>query len=300
MRSRAAPLPPRHADGHRAAPSAALRRGRRACSTARGIRLRAPQRERAVPRRRATSCSATRWASSSRYYAAADVAFVGGSLLPLGGQNLIEAIAVGTPTLVGPHTFNFADAAAQAVAARRRAARRRCRRVARGSRRASRAIPRGATACGDAALAFHAAHRRRDRSPVGVAGAAARAVRPFNRRLRSSRSCSVSVADRGLEAQHGDQVLEVGVGEVAPRREDVLLDVQHVEVGADADFLAEDVRLQRDLGRGHRLLERLHARRRAVDAGEAVLRVGRRRAAWPTRGRRAPGPAARSSRARAN
>ncbi len=51
------------------------------------------------------------------YYAAADVAFVGGSLLPLGGQNLLEALAAGTPTLVGPHTFNFTDAAAKAVAA---------------------------------------------------------------------------------------------------------------------------------------------------------------------------------------
>jgi 3-deoxy-D-manno-octulosonic-acid transferase len=51
------------------------------------------------------------------YYEAADVAFVGGSLAPLGGQNLIEPIAVGTPTLIGPHTFNFAEAAAQAVAA---------------------------------------------------------------------------------------------------------------------------------------------------------------------------------------
>ncbi|MFO1315956.1 MAG: lipid IV(A) 3-deoxy-D-manno-octulosonic acid transferase [Burkholderiales bacterium] len=51
------------------------------------------------------------------YYAAADVAFVGGSLLPLGGQNLLEALAAGTPTLVGPHTFNFADATQKAVAA---------------------------------------------------------------------------------------------------------------------------------------------------------------------------------------
>ncbi|RJX33472.1 MAG: 3-deoxy-D-manno-octulosonic acid transferase [Oxalobacter sp.] len=41
------------------------------------------------------------------YYAAADLAFIGGSLLPLGGQNLIEACAVGTPVLIGPHTFNF-------------------------------------------------------------------------------------------------------------------------------------------------------------------------------------------------
>jgi len=51
------------------------------------------------------------------YYAAADVAFVGGSLLPLGGQNLIEPIAAGVPTLVGPNTFNFTHAADAAIAA---------------------------------------------------------------------------------------------------------------------------------------------------------------------------------------
>ncbi|PZP61167.1 MAG: 3-deoxy-D-manno-octulosonic acid transferase [Azospira oryzae] len=49
------------------------------------------------------------------YYAACDVAFVGGSLLPLGGQNLIEACAVGAPVLIGPHTFNFEEAARRAV-----------------------------------------------------------------------------------------------------------------------------------------------------------------------------------------
>ena len=49
------------------------------------------------------------------YYAACDVAFIGGSLLPLGGQNLIEACAVGKPVLIGPHTFNFAQAAEDAV-----------------------------------------------------------------------------------------------------------------------------------------------------------------------------------------
>ena len=51
------------------------------------------------------------------YYANAGVAFVGGSLLPFGGQNLIEPIALGVPTIVGPHTFNFADAANGAIAA---------------------------------------------------------------------------------------------------------------------------------------------------------------------------------------
>ncbi len=51
------------------------------------------------------------------YFGAADVAFVGGSLVPTGGQNLIEACAIGTPVLIGPHTFNFADATDEAVRA---------------------------------------------------------------------------------------------------------------------------------------------------------------------------------------
>lgn len=51
------------------------------------------------------------------YYAIADVAFVGGSLLPHGGQNLIEPIAAGCPTLVGPHMFNFAEATRTAIEA---------------------------------------------------------------------------------------------------------------------------------------------------------------------------------------
>jgi 3-deoxy-D-manno-octulosonic-acid transferase len=50
------------------------------------------------------------------YYAACDCAFIGGSLLPLGGQNLIEACALGKPVLVGEHTFNFLDATNEAVA----------------------------------------------------------------------------------------------------------------------------------------------------------------------------------------
>jgi 3-deoxy-D-manno-octulosonic-acid transferase len=51
------------------------------------------------------------------YYAACDVAFVGGSLMPLGGQNLIEAASVGRPVLVGPHTFNFEEATRLAIEA---------------------------------------------------------------------------------------------------------------------------------------------------------------------------------------
>lgn len=51
------------------------------------------------------------------YYAASDMAYIGGSLIPLGGQNLIESCAVGTPVLMGPHTFNFAQATDDAIAA---------------------------------------------------------------------------------------------------------------------------------------------------------------------------------------
>ncbi|MEN9842793.1 MAG: hypothetical protein RLZZ612_622, partial [Pseudomonadota bacterium] len=50
------------------------------------------------------------------YYSMADVALLGGSFAPLGGQNLIEAAACACPLVLGPHTFNFAQAAEQAVA----------------------------------------------------------------------------------------------------------------------------------------------------------------------------------------
>jgi 3-deoxy-D-manno-octulosonic-acid transferase len=45
------------------------------------------------------------------------VALLGGSFEPLGGHNLIEAAACGCPLLIGPHTFNFAQAAEFALAA---------------------------------------------------------------------------------------------------------------------------------------------------------------------------------------
>ena len=51
------------------------------------------------------------------YYRACDVAFIGGSLLAYGGQNLIEACAAGVPAIIGPYTYNFAQAAESAIAA---------------------------------------------------------------------------------------------------------------------------------------------------------------------------------------
>src|SRR5579875_1011031 len=44
-----------------------------------------------------------------RYFAAADLAFVGGSLVPIGGHNVLEPAALSRPVLVGPHTFNFEE-----------------------------------------------------------------------------------------------------------------------------------------------------------------------------------------------
>jgi 3-deoxy-D-manno-octulosonic-acid transferase len=51
------------------------------------------------------------------YYAACDIAFIGGSLLPMGGQNLIEACALSKPVLLGPYTFNFDQISKDAIEA---------------------------------------------------------------------------------------------------------------------------------------------------------------------------------------
>lgn len=54
-------------------------------------------------------------AEMALYYSLASAALLGGSFLPLGGQNLIEACACACPVILGPHTFNFAEAAEQAL-----------------------------------------------------------------------------------------------------------------------------------------------------------------------------------------
>jgi 3-deoxy-D-manno-octulosonic-acid transferase len=107
------------------------------------------------------------------YYAACDVAFIGGSLLPLGGQNLIEACAVGKPVLVGPHTFNFEEATRLAIEAGA------AERVADGAglgEELTRLLcdPARARAMGEAGLAFAARHR----------GATARILRMVEGALR--------------------------------------------------------------------------------------------------------------------
>ncbi len=49
------------------------------------------------------------------FYAAADVAFVGGSLVPIGGHNVLEPAALGVPIVVGPYLFNFAEISASLI-----------------------------------------------------------------------------------------------------------------------------------------------------------------------------------------
>ena len=92
------------------------------------------------------------------WYALADVALLGGSFAPLGGQNLIEAAACGCPLLMGPHTFNFAQAADLAIEA---GAARRVDDVGAAVALALRLLHDGPArqAMGDAGRAFTAAHR---------------------------------------------------------------------------------------------------------------------------------------------
>lgn len=51
------------------------------------------------------------------FYAASDVAFVGGSLVPVGGHNILEPAALGRPILTGPHYFNFNEITKQFIKA---------------------------------------------------------------------------------------------------------------------------------------------------------------------------------------
>lgn len=126
------------------------------------------------------------------YYALADVALLGGSFAPLGGQNLIEAAACGCPLLMGPHTFNFAQAAALAIdagAAERvagiDAGVRRAAALAMGAGGGSAPSPREAMAA--AALAFAGQHR-------GAAERMAAALGPYlaSRLLAASTSPAAS------------------------------------------------------------------------------------------------------------
>lgn len=92
------------------------------------------------------------------YYGLAGVALLGGSFEPLGGQNLIEAAACGCPVVMGPHTFNFAEAAELAAAA---GAARRVASMEEGVRVALNLLSDGARRdrMAQASLAFAAAHR---------------------------------------------------------------------------------------------------------------------------------------------
>jgi 3-deoxy-D-manno-octulosonic-acid transferase len=92
------------------------------------------------------------------YFGLADAALLGGSFAPLGGQNLIEAAACGCPVLMGPHTFNFAQAAEMADEA---GAAFRCADLARAVEQAQQLLGDGPALqkARDNALAWSQAHR---------------------------------------------------------------------------------------------------------------------------------------------
>lgn len=104
------------------------------------------------------------------YYRAADLVFIGGSLLPLGGQNLIEPASIGVPVLMGPSTYNFAEASAQAFACGAAL------QVADAGQMVAKinellAEPHRRAAMAQAALAFSQAHRGASRRIVGLIAA---------------------------------------------------------------------------------------------------------------------------------
>jgi 3-deoxy-D-manno-octulosonic-acid transferase len=76
-----------------------------------GLRVQA-RREQGLPDAQAQVFVVDTLGELMAFYAAADVAFVGGSLQEVGGHNLLEPAALGVPALVGPHTYNFQDIAA--------------------------------------------------------------------------------------------------------------------------------------------------------------------------------------------
>lgn len=92
------------------------------------------------------------------YYGLADAALLGGSFEPLGGQNLIEAAAGGCPVVMGPHTFNFLEAAMLAESA---GAALRVTSMGQAVQSAHRLVtdPVAQAAMSDTALRFSAAHR---------------------------------------------------------------------------------------------------------------------------------------------
>ena len=109
----------------------------------------------------AAALSAEVWLGDSMgempaYYAAAAVAWLGGSFAPLGGQNLIEAAACACPLILGPSTYNFAEAAELSLAA---GAARRVADWAEAVREAGQWLQSGMGSAREAALAFARQHQ---------------------------------------------------------------------------------------------------------------------------------------------
>lgn len=85
-----------------------------ALASGRGLRLQ--RRSEALPTSETQVWLGDSMGEMAAYYALADCCLIGGSLLPFGSQNLIEACACGCPVLIGPSDFNFRQAASDAIA----------------------------------------------------------------------------------------------------------------------------------------------------------------------------------------
>ena len=124
-----------------------------------------------------------------RLYAAADVAFVGGSLVPRGGQNLLEACAVRVPAVFGPYMFHFEEISAMAL-----------------ERGAARQVRDSAELAAAVAMYFEQPELRR------AAGRAAHTLVTDN---RGALERTLDYMSEAL-AQHGELATERGKTEVSP------------------------------------------------------------------------------------
>ena len=244
-------------------------------------------------------CCSIRLGELLACYAAADVAFVGGSLVPVGGHNLLEPAALGKPLLAGPHSFNAPEAARllESADALTRVADATSWRgpvaillkdAARAQRCGGNAVAVVApTAARPRALAMIAAlppaPDLRAAEAVGAAAAGAARSAPVARRGRCRRRHrqqpvdlldrrAVQVAGGQPQLDHVVQVRVLGRRVAGLRLDQQAARGQHVDRGAGAHFVAGFGGSQRRAAGFQRLLQRLHAR------DFADSRRGRRRA----------------------
>jgi len=244
------------------------------------------------------------------YYATADLALMGGSFLPYGSQNLIESCAAGTPVVLGPSTYNFAQAARDALAAGA-AIQVDSMDAALTAAREILGDPARLAAMREHAIAFAAAHRGATGRTVALLDRCSRAEKPATsampaapvthainsagqiprtsahgprhwRRLLSLQQIAdlfhVLIrrgARRGFELQAIDQKIITRLFQIALRVEQLRDRVQHIKIDPHADLETQSRRIELAVRGNFGRFQRAHLRQSKVNTGVSL------RAPWP-------------------